>query len=194
MPANGYRRRRQQSCQCGHGRLQGVGHGFRYTVLADFEHGYGASADNGGTNPVQTGLGTTVAQITPDFSQGTIQVSSNPTNMAIQGNGFFIAQGAGGQQLYTRDGEFKLNAANKLTTPAGNGVLGYGVNSQFQLQTTTLVPLTIPLGTATAAQATSNVTLQGTLSPTGDLATTAARSKPESLATARTASRPAHRR
>ena len=142
--------------------------------LQTMSTGTAPTATNGGTNPVQTGLGTMVADITPNFSQGTIQVSSNPTNMAIQGNGFFITEGAGGQQLYTRDGEFKLNAANELTTATGNGVLGFGVNSEFQLQTNALVPLTIPLGTATAAQATSDVTLQGTLTPTGDLATTAA--------------------
>src|ERR1043165_3388342 len=44
----------------------------------------------GGTNPRQVGLGVKVAEITPDFTQGTVQISSNPLDMAIQGDGFFI--------------------------------------------------------------------------------------------------------
>jgi flagellar hook protein FlgE len=129
--------------------------------------GLGSSpdADSGGTDPEQTGLGAEVAAISPDFSQGTIQVTSNPDDLAIQGNGFFIVQGDEGQQLYTRDGSFSPNAQNQLVTTTGQLVLGRGVNSQFQLQNSTLSPLTIPLGSASVAQATQNVVLQGTLPP-----------------------------
>src|SRR5215203_3543012 len=59
----------------------------------------------GGTNPRQTGLGTRVAEITPDFTQGTIEVSSNPSDLAIQGDGFFIVEGPQGEALYTRNGQ-----------------------------------------------------------------------------------------
>lgn len=128
----------------------------------------------GGTNPRQTGLGTRVAEITPDFTQGTIEVSSNSSDLAIQGDGFFIVEGSQGEQLYTRNGQFKTNADNELVTVTGNRVLGFGVDDQFEVQTTTLVPLTIPLGSAAVAQATQNVFLQGVLSPAGDIADTAA--------------------
>ncbi|MCR4414090.1 MAG: flagellar hook-basal body complex protein [Thermoguttaceae bacterium] len=131
--------------------------------------------ESGGTNPRQTGLGTMVADITADFGQGTIEISSNPTDMAIQGDGFFIVQGNQGDHLYTRNGVFKLNASNEMVTITGNRVLGFGVDDRFQVQTTTLVPLTIPLGTAAVAQSTANVYLEGTLSPNGDVATTAER-------------------
>src|SRR5437879_6247754 len=47
--------------------------------------GSGPQGESGGTNPRQTGLGTEVAEITPDFSQGTIQISSNASDLAIQG-------------------------------------------------------------------------------------------------------------
>jgi flagellar hook protein FlgE len=126
--------------------------------------------ESGGTNPRQTGLGTMVADITADFGQGTIEISSNPTDMAIQGDGFFIVQGNQGDHLYTRNGVFKLNASNEMVTITGNRVLGFGVDDRFQVQTTTLVPLTIPLGTAAVAQSTANVYLEGTLSPTGEIA------------------------
>ncbi len=131
--------------------------------------------ESGGTNPRQTGLGTLVADITADFGQGTIEISSNTTDMAIQGDGFFIVQGNQGDHLYTRNGVFKMNASNEIVTITGNRVLGFGVDDRFQVQTTTLVPLTIPLGTASVAQSTANVYLEGTLAPNGDLATTAER-------------------
>jgi flagellar hook protein FlgE len=132
--------------------------------------GSAPTTHSGGTNPRQIGLGTMVAAITPNFNQGTIQISANPTDMAVQGDGFFIVQGASGEQLYTRNGIFKLNAQSQLVTITGHRLLGYGVDDQYQIQTTGLVPLTIPLGAAAVAKATENVYLEGTLSPTGNLA------------------------
>jgi len=125
---------------------------------------------NGGTNPRQVGLGTLVGEIAPDFTQGTIEISSSPTDMAVQGDGFFIVQGTQGERLFTRNGIFKLNAESELTTITGNRVLGFGVDQDFQIQTTDLVPIEIPLGAAAVAKPTENVFLEGTLSPTGDLA------------------------
>ncbi|MEQ8791425.1 MAG: flagellar hook-basal body complex protein [Pirellulaceae bacterium] len=135
--------------------------------------GSAPTTSTGGTNPRQIGLGTQVAEITPDFTQGTIEVSSNPSDLAIQGDGFFIVQGNTGENLYTRNGNFKTNSENELVTVSGNRLLGFTVDEQFQIQTTQLTPLTIPLGSAAVAQATQNVFLQGTLTPTGDIADTA---------------------
>ena len=132
--------------------------------------GSGPTVNSGGTNPRQIGLGTMVADITPNFNQGTVEISSNPTDMAIQGDGFFIVDGRNGGRAYTRNGIFKMNAESQLTTITGNRVLGYGVNDQFEIQTTTLQPITIPLGSAAVAKATENVYMEGTLSPTGALA------------------------
>src|SRR6185437_10206814 len=61
------------------------------------------SADNGGSNPTQHGLGASVASIEQDFTPGAIQSTGVPTDMAIDGSGFFIIKSAGAQQ-YTRDG------------------------------------------------------------------------------------------
>jgi flagellar hook protein FlgE len=128
---------------------------------------------DGGTNPRQTGLGTRVAGITPDFTQGTIEITSSPSDLAIQGDGFFMIESSDGERLYTRNGQFKTNANNELVTLTGERVLGYGVDTSYEIQRTTLVGLTIPLGTAATAQATRNVFLQGTLTPSGDVADTA---------------------
>lgn len=135
--------------------------------------GSAPTGSQGGTNPRQTGLGTRVAEITPDFTQGTIEVSSNASDLAIQGDGFFIVEGGLGEQLYTRNGIFKTNSENELVTVTGNRVLGFGVNDNFEVQATTLQSITIPLGSAAVAQATQNVFLQGVLSPSGDVADTA---------------------
>ena len=130
---------------------------------------------SGGTNPRQIGLGTMVSDITPNFNQGTLEISSNPTDLAIQGDGFFMVEGSQGETLYTRNGIFKFNSQNEMVTITGNRLLGFGIDDQFQIQRTTLVPIEIPLGAAAVAQPTGNVYLEGTLSPTGDLATQAQR-------------------
>jgi flagellar hook-basal body protein len=143
---------------------------FATQFLQTLSIGAAPSANNGGTNPQQLGLGTMVAAITPNFSQGTIETSSSPTDLAIQGDGFFIVQGNGGEQFYTRDGQLQTNAQNQLVTGNGNLLMGYGVDNQFNINTSTLQPLQIPLGTAMVAKATQNITLQGALTPTGDIA------------------------
>ncbi|REJ70292.1 MAG: flagellar hook-basal body complex protein [Planctomycetota bacterium] len=134
--------------------------------------GSSPTATRGGVNPRQIGLGTKVAEISPDFQQGTIEISSNPSDLAIQGDGFFIVQGLQGEQLYTRNGLFKTNSQNELVTINGQRLLGQGIDENFEIQTTEeLVPLTIPLGASAVAQATENVFLEGTFTPTGDVAT-----------------------
>lgn len=135
--------------------------------------GSGPTATNGGTNPRQIGLGVLTAEISPDFTQGTIQVSANPSDLAIQGDGFFVVQSDAGEELYTRNGIFKTNSEKQLVTATGQRLLGYGVDENFQIEATTLKPIEIPLGAAAVAQATQNVFFTGTLTPSGDLATRA---------------------
>jgi flagellar hook protein FlgE len=128
--------------------------------------GSGPTDSRGGTNPRQVGLGVKVAEITPDFTQGTVEISSNPLDLAIQGDGFFIVQGPQGEQFYTRNGQFKTNADNQIVTITGHRVLGFSADlSTFTLNTGALSPLTIPLGSAAVAQATRNVTMEGNLNP-----------------------------
>lgn len=122
------------------------------------------SGDFGGANPSQRGLGATVAAIQKDFSPGAIEPTGRPTDMAIDGEGFFIVQGA--LRRYTRDGSFSLNSQNQLVTSGGDFVLGYGVDDAGQVQLGQLDRLTIPLGQATLAQATTQVDFQGNLSIT----------------------------
>lgn len=146
---------------------------FATQFLQTYSIGSGPTPSNGGTNPRQTGLGTRVAEITQKFTQGTVEISANPSDLAIQGDGFFMVEDNSGARLYTRNGQFKTNSDNELVTITGNRLLGYGVNEDFELQTNTLTSLQIPLGTAATAQETQNVLLQGVLTPSGDVADTA---------------------
>lgn len=156
---------------------------FATQFLQTLSLGAQPTESSGGTNPRQIGLGTMVADITPNFNQGTIEISSNPTDLAIQGDGFFIVEASTGEHLYTRNGVFKLNSENQLVTITGNRLLGYDAPN-FEIQRTELKPLTIPLGAAAVAQPTANVYLEGTLSPTGDVANVANRIQTDILGSA----------
>jgi len=146
---------------------------FATQFLQTMSLGSAPTDTSGGTNPTQIGLGTMAVEITPNFSQGTIQVSSSTTDLAIQGDGFFIVEGGTGEHLYTRNGSFELNSQNQIVTVTGERLLGYGVDSNFEVDTSSLEAIEIPLGSAAVAQATENVYLQGQLSSTGDIADTA---------------------
>jgi flagellar hook protein FlgE len=143
------------------------------TQLADtLSFGSAPSATDGGTNPRQIGLGAEVSAINADFSQGSITTTSSPSDLAIQGDGFFILNnGVTGGQVYTRDGSFSLDAAHQLTNTTGQQVMGYGVDSNFNLITTGLTQLQIPLGTLHLAEQTQHIEMGGALSPQGVVAT-----------------------
>jgi flagellar hook protein FlgE len=80
----------------------------------------GAPSDN----PSQVGLGVGIAQVSPIFTQGTIESTGVATNVAIQGNGFFLLDGAEGKS-YTRAGAFSFDQNGTLITPDGQDVMGY---------------------------------------------------------------------
>jgi len=75
-------------------------------------------------NPAQVGLGVGIAQVSPIFTQGTIESTRTATNVAIQGNGFFLLDGPEGRS-YTRAGAFSFDPDGTLITPDGQNVMGY---------------------------------------------------------------------
>jgi flagellar hook protein FlgE len=142
--------------------------------------GSAPSESRGGTNPRQIGLGVKVAAINPDFTQGTIEISANPLDVAIQGDGFLVIQGSQGETLYTRNGQLQTNANNEVVTVTGNRVLGYGVDDQFNI-VETLTSIQIPLGEETVAQATETAFFSGVLTPQANVATQGAVLQSETL-------------
>jgi flagellar hook protein FlgE len=132
--------------------------------------GSAPTSTNGGTNPEQIGLGASIATTEADFTQGSITNTNNPSDLAIQGNGFFVLNTANGS-VYTRDGNFTLNANHELVNAQGNALQGYGVDNSFNLVTSQLSNLTIPLGNLNIAQQTTKVAVNGALLPSGQAAT-----------------------
>ena len=135
-----------------------------------FSLGSAPGTTTGGTNPAQIGLGVTVASTQRNFNNGPIGGTGVSTDVAIEGDGFFIMDVAGTQH-FTRAGNFLRNPNNDLVSQSGAKVLGFAVNEQFNIEDGNLVPISIPVGTLTLAQATRNVTFNGNLNAAGNVAT-----------------------
>jgi flagellar hook protein FlgE len=140
---------------------------FATQFLQTISIGAAPSSGSGGTNPRQIGLGVKVAEITPDFTQGTIEISSNPLDVAIQGDGFLIVEGGQGERLFTRNGQLKTNQDNEVVTTSGNRVLGWNAVEGVIVQD--LQPLVIPIGGSVVNKTTDTVFFNGTLSPSSDI-------------------------
>jgi flagellar hook protein FlgE len=125
-------------------------------------------AEFGGTNPSQRGLGAAVASIEKNWTPGSLETTGRETDMAIDGDGFFVVQGK--MQMFTRDGTFKMNSANELVTNTGEYVMGFGVDVDSNVIPGQLQRITVPIGGLTKAKATENVTMIGNLKADGDVA------------------------
>jgi flagellar hook protein FlgE len=109
----------------------------------------------GGTNPIQIGLGVQVAATETNFNQGSAQTTGRPTDLMIQGDGFFVTK-KGNEDLYTRAGAFTFDNAGSLVTPDGNKVQGYPADAAGAVNTTgtpvdvtlDLTALNLPAGTS----------------------------------------------
>ena len=143
---------------------------FAPTFSRNFSLGTAPSDLTGGSNPGQIGLGVTVAGTQRNFNNGAIGVTGVATDMAIEGDGFFIVDVAG-QRNFTRAGSFIRNPSNDLITQSGAKVMGYAVDEQFNVVDGNLTELNIPVGTQTLAEATRNVLFNGNLNASGDIST-----------------------
>ena len=115
----------------------------------------------GGVNPKDVGLGMTIATIEQVFTQGNLQTTGVSTDVAIQGQGFFILKD-GEESFYTRNGQFGLDRDGTLVNPAnGQRVQGWmarDLNGEQIVQTAaTPTDLVIPVGSKDPAKATENV-------------------------------------
>lgn len=121
----------------------------------------------GGVNPQQVGLGMQIAAIDTLHMQGSLQSTGVKSDLAIQGEGFFITR-AGEEQFYTRNGAFSVDAEGFLVNPA-NGMRVQGwqaeqVDGQTRLNTSAgIEDLIIPVGSKDPAQATTQVFLASNL-------------------------------
>ena len=120
----------------------------------------------GGQNAVQVGLGSSISSMTRIFSQGSVQNTDKNTDVAIQGDGFFIVSpDSGTTYKYTRAGDFKFDARGNFVDNAGFITQGWLRDAQTgEVDTTSpIANINIPPGLTTPANATAEVVLKTNL-------------------------------
>jgi flagellar hook protein FlgE len=128
----------------------------------------GASGGTGeataGVNPQQVGLGVRVGATDMVFSQGASQLTGRATDVAIQGDGFFVVR-QGTEILYTRAGSFGFDQNGFLTDPSGAVVQGWMGDLSGNISTNSPVgDIKLPVGQVISPVATTKVTVGGNLS------------------------------
>ena len=126
----------------------------------------GASApagSTGGTNPAQIGLGSRLAGTVQSFTQGALQRTGRATDLAIQGDGFFVVQTAT-ETFFTRGGALTLDAAGNLTTAEGYLVQGWQADVTGAINNNAPIgPVQIRVGDLLNPNQTQDVRLGGNL-------------------------------
>jgi flagellar hook protein FlgE len=123
------------------------------------------SGNSGG----QVGLGTTSPITNRVFSQGTITATQGDFNAAINGNGFFIVKNPSGQNLYTRDGSFRVDLNGFLTTSTGELVQGWSTQNLVLNTGGPLGNIQVPVGQSLPPRATTAFSLSGNLDSSAQL-------------------------
>jgi flagellar hook protein FlgE len=112
-----------------------------------------------GLGETQVGFGTGVPLTTRQFTQGALQATSGVLDAAIQGDGFFVLQDSAGAQLFSRAGNFQVDAQGHLLSAAGDSVLGWTQNNGQVNTNGPIGAITVPVGTLQAPRATSTFSL-----------------------------------
>ena len=143
----------------------------RFTFQDQFSQvmsvGSAPSDVSGGVNPIQIGLGTRVGSSTASFTQGSLQTTGRNTDLAIQGDGFFIYKSNDVGNFYSRDGMVEIDADGYLVNAAtGLRLQGWGVTDDQEVDTGQPIgDIQLPLDSS-LARATSSATLGGNLNAT----------------------------
>ena len=128
----------------------------------------------GGKNSMQIGLGSTVNTVTKIFKQGTIQTTEKQSDMAIQGDGFFVVSPDGGKTyLYTRNGDFSLDSVGNFVDRNGYIVQGWLRNEDTGLidPTGPLKNIVIEPGMSMEANPTSELAIIANLNSGSNIGT-----------------------
>jgi flagellar hook protein FlgE len=121
------------------------------------------SATNGGTNAMQVGLGMSVSSLDAVFNQGSIERTGGDLDLAVFGPGFFVVK-SNGQNMYTRDGQFKWDADGRIVTGSGAILQGKLADASGVVPSgTALEDIQIDAGIKSPAKATTEVKFAGNL-------------------------------
>src|SRR5271157_3118649 len=133
--------------------------GYKDTTVLFSDLFYQELGTTGSGDPIQVGAGTEVGSMPSLFTQGSISATGVPTDVAIQGAGFFAVQDSNGVISYTRAGDFSVDANNFLVTSDGQQVLGYPAVNGVVNSGAGIAPLQLGAGTISPPTATANVQL-----------------------------------
>src|SRR5580658_155672 len=117
---------------------------------------------SGNGDPIQVGSGVQVNGTSSNFSNGNVDSTGVASNMALQGNGFFVVNN-NGTLSYTRAGDFSVNSSGQLVNPDGQLVMGYPAVNGVVSTGGALSPITvnqtgtIPGSPTTTFQTTTNL-------------------------------------
>jgi flagellar hook protein FlgE len=143
---------------------------FADTIASLLSGGTAPRDTRGGVNPIQVGLGMKVHAVDNNFSQGALESTGYTTDLAIQGKGFFVVK-EGEQNLFTRAGNFTIDAAGRLVAGGGVGLVqGYQADAQGNILDTGLTDINIPLQMKSAPKATTSAQLYSNLDSDATLA------------------------
>ncbi|QKG30245.1 flagellar hook protein FlgE [Campylobacter sp. RM16187] len=129
---------------------------------------------HGGLNSMQVGLGTQVNTTTKIFKQGSLQTTDKQTDIALQGDGFFIVSPDGGKtRLYTRNGDFSRDSVGNFVDNGGHIVQGWMRDETTgEIDPTRPIEnIIIPPGLTTPARATTEIALKANLDSGDDVGT-----------------------
>jgi flagellar hook protein FlgE len=125
---------------------------------AEFTELVAAALGPSGGGGAGGGIGVAVGAISQQFSQGTINITGNSLDVAINGGGFYQLTQKDGSAAYTRDGQFKLTSTGDIVTNNGANLMGYPTTLLGVATSATVQKLTVPTGAPIPAQATSEIT------------------------------------
>jgi flagellar hook protein FlgE len=120
---------------------------------------YQQIGQQGSGDEIQVGAGVQVASNETNFGQGSFETTGVATDVALNGNGFFVVNNPGGTTYeYTRDGNFTLDNQNNLITSSGLQVMGYPAVNGVVNTTSPLTAINIPTSQSPSATTTLNMT------------------------------------
>ena len=112
-----------------------------------------------GSGSGQVGMGVGPLATINDLSQGTLTTTNGATDVAIQGNGYFIVSNASNQTLYTRDGTFQIDSTGNLVTVNGDHVQGWSAVGGVLNPNGPIGNISVPVGGTIPATATTTISL-----------------------------------
>ena len=111
---------------------------------AEFSDMYAAALSGTGSNTI--GIGTNLAAVSQQFTQGNISTTENPMDLAMNGAGFFQLTDGKSPVSYSRNGQFKIDRDGFIVNNSGLQLMGYAANDEGVIQPGQAVSLQLPTG------------------------------------------------